>query len=107
MKLSTMMKEPSAFLPVTMSLIALVTLLVAFVTAALSTKPMKGLPPTSGSCSWGAKYRSWRTSRSSGCRRLRDRRFTYWRYNVDSYSQHLRRFTSCTFSPRGRLQRAD
>jgi hypothetical protein len=35
MKLSTMMKEPSAFLPVTMSLIALVTLLVAFVTGGL------------------------------------------------------------------------
>jgi hypothetical protein len=42
MKLSAMMREPSAFLPVTMSLIALATLFVAFITGGLVRETDEG-----------------------------------------------------------------
>jgi hypothetical protein len=42
MKLSAIMRQPSAFLPVTMSLLALATLLVAFVTGGLVRETDEG-----------------------------------------------------------------
>jgi hypothetical protein len=42
MKAATIMREPSAFLPVTMSLIALATLFVAFVTSGLVRETDEG-----------------------------------------------------------------
>lgn len=42
MKLSAIMKQPSAFLPVTMSSLALATLLVAFVTGNAVPEPDEG-----------------------------------------------------------------
>src|ERR1700682_1070427 len=42
MKLSATMRQPSAFLPVTMSLLALVTLLVAFITGGLVRETDEG-----------------------------------------------------------------
>jgi hypothetical protein len=42
MKLSAMMREPSAFLPVTMSSIALATLFIAFVTGGLVRETDEG-----------------------------------------------------------------
>jgi hypothetical protein len=42
MKAATIMREPSAFLPVTMSLIALATLFVAFVTGGLVRETDEG-----------------------------------------------------------------
>ena len=42
MKLSAIMRQPSAFLPVTMSLIALTTLFVAFVTGGLVRETDEG-----------------------------------------------------------------
>jgi hypothetical protein len=42
MKLSAIMRQPSAFLPVTMSLLALATLLVAFITGGLVRETDEG-----------------------------------------------------------------
>ena len=107
MKLSAIMKQPSAFLPVAMSLAALVTLLVAFATGGLVRETDEGAAAHIWQLLMGGQIPIVAYFAISGCRRLQGRRFTYWRYKLDSQSQHLHRFTCSTFRPRGRLHRAD
>ena len=70
-------KKPSAFLPLAMSLTALAVVLGHVAMFGVAHEADEGPLPISGSYSWLDRCRYWRSSPSSGCHELQDRRCLY------------------------------